>query len=411
MTTYASQAPLTGDAAEQYLTEARRLLGDITSGKWIQPGLSAGGGFAAAQSTTKPVDRLRAAGLGWLEPDFRPLQEAQDRMALRPGQIQAYADAWDKAAAKISEVARMLGGCAPTDTKTWCGVSGDSYRARAAGMAQALEAASTMATAKRTAAVMAGEVTADARRQVGEILNTLVQDLISYLTVARSAHGGITAEDMAEAKNRIAAVAPRVSELETKLSNSMGELSATQYNSGQANPALLKDSMIPYLGGIGYWYSVLAWYLRGEPITDVLVPNRFRTSPQSAPMQPLPTQQQQGKAPWPQRQNYPSGPGFGRDWHNAMKELERAYEGKYLVNGWQVTKIERTLGGTKRVDFMMVNAQRKEIQILDYYTGKSEPLSHLNKSWSYAKEPEIQALLKQGYTFREPITGFPGKLQ
>jgi hypothetical protein len=107
----------------------------------------------------------------------------------------------------------------------------------------------------------------------------------------------------------------------------------------------------------------------------------------------------------------PPGPQYGTAFHNAIKDLERASEGKYLLNGWKVTKVERTMGGTKRVDFMMVHEQRKEIQVVDYYTGQVEPRSHIDKSWSYKNEPEIQALIQQGYKFREPITGFPGKPQ
>jgi hypothetical protein len=426
MTTYVSQGPLSDEEADRYLTEARRVLGDITSGRWIEPGLAAGGGFASAGSTPRPIDQLQAAGLGWLESDFQRLQAVQDRMALRPAQIQAYADAWQKAADKISEISRMLSGCASEDTRTWCGVSGDRYRARAAGMAKALAAAATMATAKRAAAVAAAEVTADARRQVGEKLDSLAKWLISYLEKARAIHGGITVDDVTKAKEQIASCEPGIKDLESKLLDSIAELTATQYRSGRANPALLTDDMVPYLGAVGYWLSVLDRYLRGEPVWDALVPGRLRPL-RPKPMQQLPVQQQQAKArgnppgnppgkPWPQRQNYPAGPkgdmDFGRDWHARMAELERAYEGKELVNGWKVTKVERALeGGNKRVDFMMINEKTKEIQIVDYYTGKSEPRSHIDKSWSYLREKEIEDLKKQGYKPLPPITGSPRNLQ
>jgi hypothetical protein len=59
--------------------------------------------------------------------------------------------------------------------------------------------------------------------------------------------------------------------------------------------------------------------------------------------------------------------------------------------------VERTVGGTKRVDELWINHDQKRVLVVDTYTGPVESLSHYLKGWAYAREPDIQALISQGY--------------
>jgi hypothetical protein len=72
----------------------------------------------------------------------------------------------------------------------------------------------------------------------------------------------------------------------------------------------------------------------------------------------------------------------------------------------------RTMGGTRRPDEVYVDHEAKEIIVVDTYTGPTEPLAHNQKGWSYQNEPEIQALIQQGYTYQYvPAMAHPSLVQ
>jgi hypothetical protein len=91
--------------------------------------------------------------------------------------------------------------------------------------------------------------------------------------------------------------------------------------------------------------------------------------------------------------------------HAMVKEAMRPFEGKTLENGWQVLAVERTVGGTKRVDELWLDdgvqtgSGVKRIFVFDTYTGKVEPPEHFQKGWDYSKEPLIKKYIDQGYIY------------
>jgi hypothetical protein len=136
--------------------------------------------------------------------------------------------------------------------------------------------------------------------------------------------------------------------------------------------------------------------------------NTAPTAP-TAPKSPAPGQG--GNVNWPNRANYKPAQ-YGTAFHNAMKELERPFEGQQLKYGWRVAKVERTVGGTKRVDTMYINDTTKRIFVGDYVTGPTESVAHATKSWQYMNEPEILALRRQGYEYQQaPAMAHPSHLQ
>jgi hypothetical protein len=119
-----------------------------------------------------------------------------------------------------------------------------------------------------------------------------------------------------------------------------------------------------------------------------------------------------GSGKWPKRSDYKTPAEYGTAFHNAMKELERPFEGQQLKYGWRVAKIERTVGGTKRVDTMYINDTTKKIFVGDYVTGPTESVAHATKSWQYMNEPEILALRRQGYDYQQaPAMAHPSHVQ
>jgi hypothetical protein len=93
--------------------------------------------------------------------------------------------------------------------------------------------------------------------------------------------------------------------------------------------------------------------------------------------------------------------------HTMIKEAQRPSEAgpSALVrppnpkDEWTLALVERTVGGKKRVDELWINHGKKKVFVGDTYTGPVESPAHEQKGFSYAKEPDVKALLDQGYEY------------
>jgi hypothetical protein len=212
---------VTTTEADRYAEEALALLNSIKSGEWIPPGLTAGGGLAALDATMRPVDDLPRAGLDWLVPHVQPLQSVLDRLAGQAAVIQSFADAWQRAADKVEEIRDHLSRTSATDTAEWLGPAADAYRGRARELELALQSAAAVSAATGIVARQMGEVVADARRKVNELLTDLVQRLISYARQAIAAEGGVTPNVVSQCTNMINSYREPIAEIERKLEQAM----------------------------------------------------------------------------------------------------------------------------------------------------------------------------------------------
>jgi hypothetical protein len=86
----------------------------------------------------------------------------------------------------------------------------------------------------------------------------------------------------------------------------------------------------------------------------------------------------------------------------------RQFEGVVLDNGWEMRKVERTVGGTNRIDQLWVNAAQEKVAVTDYFTGRVEPAAHYAKGMNYKFEREVQALLAKGYKYEYHPVVMPG---
>lgn len=212
---------MTSTEADRYAEESLALLNSITHGEWIPQGLAAGGGLTGLDATMRPIDELPRAGLDWLVPHVQPLQSVLDRMAGQAAVIQSFADAWARAASKVEEIRTELDRRAASETSEWRGLAADGYRGRARELALALQSAAAVSQATGIVARQMGEVVADARRQVNDLLTDLVQRLISYARQAVAAAGGVTPQVVSECTNMINSYREPVAEIERKLEQAM----------------------------------------------------------------------------------------------------------------------------------------------------------------------------------------------
>ena len=94
--------------------------------------------------------------------------------------------------------------------------------------------------------------------------------------------------------------------------------------------------------------------------------------------------------------------------HARMTAELREFEGLKLDNGWELRKVERTVGGTKRIDQLWVNDAEMKVAVTDYFTGAVEPAAHFQKGVNYQFEAEIKALIAKGYTYEYHPVVMPG---
>jgi len=81
-----------------------------------------------------------------------------------------------------------------------------------------------------------------------------------------------------------------------------------------------------------------------------------------------------------------------------VKNAMRPFEGKSFGD-WRLEAVERTVGGTKRVDELYINDADKRIFVWDTFTGEVEPPSHFEKGWEYSWESKIRDLISKGYRY------------
>lgn len=180
-------------------------------------GLPAGGSMASLDAIIRPVDALGAAGVGWLATHVAPLQGVVDRMAGKSSVIQTFADGWQRASAAVGQAQGQLERAVSTATAQWHGGSADAYRSRATEVATALQGVAALATATGTAASAMGEAAASARQDAGAVLTDLVRRLISYVSKATAAEGGVTANVVAQATAMIDGCREQLADVEQQL--------------------------------------------------------------------------------------------------------------------------------------------------------------------------------------------------
>lgn len=205
---------MSADAAAE---EALALRDRVVAAGWVAPGLAGGAGLAALDAPIRPIDRLAAAGLGWLVPHVRPLQEAVDGMAGDAAAVGSFAEAWLRAADRVDAVRRDLVRSAPAETAAWRGEAAERHRASAVEIAEALRGAAAVAEATGAAARTMGEAAALARTAAGELLDDLVRRLVATTRRAVAAEGGITPAVVADAAEVVDLYRAPIAEQEEKL--------------------------------------------------------------------------------------------------------------------------------------------------------------------------------------------------
>jgi hypothetical protein len=364
------------------LDDATSVQQSIASGSWIGTGLGAvSTGLDTTMLVTNPIATVVSYGLNYLIETVKPLSDALNWLAGDAGQISAYAATWLNVAQAVGQSGQNYATSLSQVTASWAGPTATSYQAAATDSINTIKAASTAAATVGKVTELIGGMVAAARNLIRDLVTQAIGQVVQTALIALA---GVTIPYVvARVATLVASWSSRIADVVRNVSGSLSKL----------QPLMQRLEQL--------------W-------ADIKQALGTRKAP--APPEPTPVTTTQAATttattrPWPKRADYNSPMKYGKDKHEALKDIQRPFEGQDIGNGWKMVKVERKAGGDGQVDVMYVNDAQKRIVVEDYVTGQTESGGHASKGWAYQNEPEIQALIKQGYTY-EYVPSFTDKLQ
>ncbi|MFB9929643.1 hypothetical protein ACFORO_37655 [Amycolatopsis halotolerans] len=198
----------------------------IADGDWVSGGLgvaSLAGEIAGA--AIDPFGYLMSSVASFLMEHVQPLKDMLDSVAGNPPVIQSYADTWGNVAKSLQERQKDLENAVKNGTAEWKGDGADAYRKSAAEAADAIGGAATVASAIDTVTMIMGQVVAFVRGLVRQLIADLVGKLISWVMEEVFSLGFGTPLVVAQAVTAISKWGEKISELLTKLCETMRRVS------------------------------------------------------------------------------------------------------------------------------------------------------------------------------------------
>ncbi|GAA4596817.1 uncharacterized protein YukE [Actinoplanes octamycinicus] len=133
-------------------------------------------GLSALGAVIDPFQAVFAAGVGWLMEHLDVLRQPLDWLAGDPKEIEGHAASWRNMQERVYQTVDFFARQVTSNTAPWQAEAVTAYRAKAAGMADAVLAMGEVASAMAEATLIAGAI-------VGVVRNT-VRDLIAEVVGA-----------------------------------------------------------------------------------------------------------------------------------------------------------------------------------------------------------------------------------
>lgn len=165
----------------------------VRRGDWAHPdSVVVAGGVTALGPAPDPVDALSNTNIPGLLDQLQPLREAQRWFAGDPGTISQYAENWQRVADLAAEASSRFASSVATNTASWAGDAGDTYREKATvqqdDLDMVVKAAEAIVALVTAAGDMAGSTRAHIQESVTHCVNDLVNRLPDYYNVLNSGH-------------------------------------------------------------------------------------------------------------------------------------------------------------------------------------------------------------------------------
>jgi uncharacterized protein YukE len=170
------------------LTDVKGTVAAIENGDW----LSAAGGIANTALdiiglSGDPLGAISSAGFGWAVEHISFLREPFDALLGDPGSIRSTAATWSSAGSQLVTTAQQYRETSVQQTSQWTGMAADGYRRVSASHADGLEGLAKAGEGLSAAITGAGQVIAEVRKVVMDLIAKAVQKIIMQIIEALSA--------------------------------------------------------------------------------------------------------------------------------------------------------------------------------------------------------------------------------
>lgn len=174
--------------AENITNDIRSARGAIERGDWLEAGMSISNvAMDVINIAGDPLGAAGAAGFGWIIQHISFLREPFDALLGDANSIINSAQGWVRAGEQLSTTAERYREAARSETCNWHGSAGDAYRRAGATQAEGLEALAQVSKSVGQAISGAGQLLAEVRKTVLDLINKCVQRVIQIIIEALAA--------------------------------------------------------------------------------------------------------------------------------------------------------------------------------------------------------------------------------
>ena len=160
----------------------------IDSGDWLDAGMAVTNvAMDVINIAGDPLGAAASAGFGWIIQHISFLREPFDALLGDANSIINSAQGWARAGDELTATAQRYRQAAQQETRNWCGSAGDAYRSASATQAEGLEALAQVSRTVGQAIQSAGQLLAEVRNTVLELINKCVMRVIQIIIQALAA--------------------------------------------------------------------------------------------------------------------------------------------------------------------------------------------------------------------------------
>ncbi|NUT93704.1 MAG: WXG100 family type VII secretion target, partial [Saccharothrix sp.] len=224
-----TQATTQGRDPSHLIGDVQGTVAAVERGDWVQAGLGiANTAMSIVGMASNPLSGFLSAGFSWAIQHVDFLREPFDALLGNPQAIQKMSSDWASAAKQIEGIVADYRRTAVEETRGWRGRSADGYREAAKKHASGLETLSKAAHGISNAAKGAGELVAQVRKTIMDLISKAVSDMvmkiIQWLSVSWLTFGASIAAAIADIIQMAVNYAKKLADFLQKLGNSLKKL-------------------------------------------------------------------------------------------------------------------------------------------------------------------------------------------
>ncbi|MBM7811652.1 WXG100 family type VII secretion target [Saccharothrix algeriensis] len=224
-----TQATTQGRDPSYLIGDVQGTVAAVERGDWVQAGLGmANTAMGIVGLATNPLSGFLSAGFSWAIQHVDFLREPFDALLGSPQAIQRMSDNWASAAKQIEGIVADYRRTSVEETRGWQGRSADGYRAASKKHASGLETLAKAAQGISGAAKGAGELVAQVRKTIMDLISQAVSDMvmkiIQWLAASFLTFGAAIAAAISDIVQMAVNYAKKLADFLKKLGNSLKKL-------------------------------------------------------------------------------------------------------------------------------------------------------------------------------------------